>query len=101
VGPATCGDLGHVADPWPGEEHAARLHGNHGERPQVTVEEHDVDREPHPERVDRATPLEQEALVPIETISAEQAPPTGNHGRGDAQREAADRDHPGDATGGW
>ena len=63
----TRGDLEHGADVWSREEHTVRREPNDADDAVVPVQEHRVDGEPHPERVNRASVFQEESLVRFES----------------------------------
>jgi len=66
--------LEHVTNVHARHEDAPRLHRDRPERSPGAIEGHDVDREAHPERVDRATAQEEQRLIRTERITTQEAP---------------------------
>jgi hypothetical protein len=61
------GDLEHGANVLSREEHTVGREANDADDPVVAIEEHHVDGEPHPERVNRTSVLQQESFVRFES----------------------------------
>ena len=61
------GDLEHGADVWSREEHTVGREANDADDALIAVQEHRVDREPHPERMNRASVLQKESLARFES----------------------------------
>ena len=72
----TRGDLEHGADVWSREEHTVGREANDADDAVIAVQEHRVDREPHPERVNRTSVLQEESLARFESRSSEETPRT-------------------------
>jgi hypothetical protein len=70
------GDLEHGADEWSREEHTVRREANDADDAVIAVQEHRVDREPHPERVNRTGVFQKESLVRVESRSSEETAST-------------------------
>ena len=63
----TRGDLEHGADVWSREEHTVGREANDADDAVIAVQEHRVDGEAHPERVNRTSVLQEESLVRVES----------------------------------
>ena len=63
----TRGDLEHGADVWSREEHTVGREANDADDAVIAVQEHRVDGEPHPERVNRTSVFQKESLVRFES----------------------------------
>jgi hypothetical protein len=61
------GDLEHGADVWSRKEHTVGREANDVDDAVIAVQEHGVDGEPHPERVNRTSVLQEESLVRVES----------------------------------
>ena len=61
------GDLEHGADVWSREEHTVGREANDADDAIIAVQKHRVDGEPHPERVNRTSVLQEESLVRVES----------------------------------
>ena len=61
------GDLEHRADVWSREEHTVRREANDTDDAVIAVQEHRVDGERHPERVNRTSVFQEESLVRVES----------------------------------
>ena len=61
------GDLEHGADVCSREEHTVGREANDADDAIIAVQEHRVDGEPHPERVNRTGVFQQESLVRVES----------------------------------
>jgi hypothetical protein len=61
------GDLEHGVDMWSREEHTVGREANDADDAVIAVQEHRVDGEPHPERVNRARVFQKESLVRFES----------------------------------
>jgi len=70
-GPVPGGGLEHVADARAGQDEAPGPDRQHANDAVGAVEQDDVDREPHPEGVDRAAPAQQERLVAVQGRATE------------------------------
>jgi hypothetical protein len=66
------GDLEHGADVWSREEHMVWREANDADDAVIAVQEHRVDGEPHPERVNRTSVFQQESLVRVDSRSSEE-----------------------------
>jgi len=60
-------DLEHSTDVWSREEHAVGREANDPDDAVIAVQEHRVDGEPHPERVNRTSVFQEESLVRFES----------------------------------
>jgi hypothetical protein len=60
-------DLEHGADVWSREEHTVGREANDRDDAVIAVQQHRVDGEPHPERVNRSRVFQQESLVRFES----------------------------------
>ena len=70
------GDLEHGADVWSREEHTVGREANDADDAIIAVQEHRVDGEPHPERVNRTSVFQEESLARFESRSSEETPRT-------------------------
>jgi hypothetical protein len=61
------GDLEHGADVRSREEHTVRREANDVDDAVIAVQEHRVDGEPHPERVNRTRVFQEESFVRFES----------------------------------
>ena len=93
-GPVPSGGLEHVADARAGQDESARRDGEHPQEPVLAIEEDDVDREPHPEGVDRAAPPQQERVVGAQRRATEQPSRALAARRGLEEPDRAERGDP-------
>ena len=70
------GDLEHGADVWSRKEHTVGREANDVDDAVIAVQEHGVDGEPHPERVNRTSVFQKESLVRVESRSSEETAST-------------------------
>jgi hypothetical protein len=61
------GDLEHGADVWSRQEHTVGREANEADDAVIAVQEHRVDGEPHPERVNRTSVFQEEPLARFES----------------------------------
>jgi hypothetical protein len=61
------GDLEHGTDTWPREEHTVGREANDADDAVIPVQEHRIDGEPHPERMNRTSVLQKESLARFES----------------------------------
>jgi hypothetical protein len=61
------GDLEHGADVWSREEHTVGREANDADDAIIAVQEHRIDGEPHPERMNRTRVFQQHSLVRFES----------------------------------
>ena len=61
------GDLEYGADVWSREEHTVGREANDADDTIIAVQEHRVDGEPHPERVNRTGVFKEESLARFES----------------------------------
>ena len=73
LGAAARGDLQDVADPWLRQQHPPGGHRDDREHTIVPIQQDRIDREAHPERVDRPAGTQEETLVGRERVAAHQA----------------------------
>ena len=60
-------DFEHRADVWSREEHTVGREANDADDAIIAVQEHRVDGEPHPERVNRTSVFQEESLARFES----------------------------------
>jgi len=80
--------LEHVPDTAPGQDQPPRWNQKHAQDGEAAVQQGHPDRAAHPDRVDRARVLEQEAAPRWQVVAPEQSTDTFPSTRGDLREEA-------------